>query len=42
MTGQDRSSIIDQLIREQLRDYVVQYRPNSKPGEDLRKPKPRR
>lgn len=34
MTGQDRSSIIDQLIREQLRDYVVQYRPSSKPGED--------
>lgn len=34
MTGQDRSSIIDQLIREQLRDWVVQYRPSNKPGED--------
>ena len=34
MTGQDRSSIIDQLIREHLRDWVVQYRPSNKPGED--------
>lgn len=34
MTGQDRSSIIDQLIREQLRDWVVQYRPNHKSAED--------
>jgi hypothetical protein len=35
MTGQDRSSIIDQLIREQLRDWVVQYRPSNKPGDDM-------
>ncbi len=29
MTGQDRSTIIDNLIREHLRDWVVQYRPSS-------------
>jgi hypothetical protein len=29
MTDQDRSSIIDSLIREHLRDWVVQYRPSS-------------
>ncbi len=34
MTSQDRSSIIDQLIREHLRDWVVQYRPSNKTGED--------
>jgi hypothetical protein len=34
MTGQDRSAIIDQLIREHLRDWVVQYRPSNKPGEE--------
>lgn len=34
MTGQDRSSIIDQLIREHLRDYVVQYRPSNRPGDE--------
>ena len=34
MTSQDRSSIIDQLIREHLRDWVVQYRPSTKTGED--------
>lgn len=34
MTGQDRSTIIDQLIREHLRDYVVQYRPANKSGDE--------
>jgi hypothetical protein len=34
MSGQDRSSIIDQLIREHLRDWVVQYRPSNKPGDE--------
>lgn len=34
MTGQDRSAIIDQLIREHLRDWVVQYRPSNKPGDE--------
>ena len=29
MTGQDRSTIIDNLIREHLRDWVVQYRPST-------------
>jgi len=28
MTDQDRSTIIDALIREHLRDWVVQYRPS--------------
>jgi hypothetical protein len=28
MTDQDRSTIIDTLIREHLRDWVVQYRPS--------------
>ena len=28
MTDQDRSTIIDSLIREHLRDWVVQYRPS--------------
>lgn len=30
MTSLDRSSIVDSLIREHLRDWVVQYRPVSK------------
>jgi hypothetical protein len=35
MTDQDRSSIIDSLIREHLRDWVVQYRPSgTKPNDD--------
>jgi hypothetical protein len=34
MTDQDRSSIIDALIREHLRDWVVQYRPSNKPSEE--------
>lgn len=34
MSGQDRSAIIDQLIREHLRDWVVQYRPSNKPGDE--------
>ena len=34
MTGQDRSAIIDQLIREQLRDWVVQYRPSNKSSDE--------
>jgi hypothetical protein len=35
MTGQDRSAIIDSLIREHLRDWVVQYRPSgSKVSDD--------
>src|SRR3712207_6224132 len=28
MTDQDKSTIIDTLIREHLRDWVVQYRPS--------------
>jgi hypothetical protein len=35
MTGQDRSAIVDSLIRDHLRDWVVQYRPSSKAAEDL-------
>lgn len=36
MTDQDKSTIIDGLIREHLRDWVVQYRPSSvsKTGDD--------
>lgn len=34
MTGQDRSTIIDTLIREHLRDWVVQYRPSPAKGGD--------
>lgn len=35
MTDQDRSTIIDSLIREHLRDWVVQYRPSgSKASEE--------
>ncbi len=35
MTGQDRSTIIDSLIREHLRDWVVQYRPSpAKSGDE--------
>lgn len=33
MTSLDRSSIVDSLIREHLRDWVVQYRPAGKGGE---------
>ena len=37
MTDQDKSTIIDSLIKEHLRDWVVQYRPSggSKTGDDL-------
>jgi hypothetical protein len=37
MTDQDKSTIIDGLIREHLRDWVVQYRPSGgiKPGDDI-------
>ena len=35
MTDQDRSRIIDGLIREHLRDWVVQYRPTSREPEVL-------
>lgn len=39
MTEQDRSTIIDTLIREHLRDWVVQYRPSgSKAGDDAEPP----
>jgi hypothetical protein len=34
MTGKDRSTIIDALIKEHLRDWVVQYRPSAKAGDD--------
>jgi hypothetical protein len=34
MTGQDKSSIIDNLIRDHLRDWVVQYRPSSRSPEE--------
>ena len=34
MTDQDRSTIIDSLIREHLRDWVVQYRPSSNKSSD--------
>jgi hypothetical protein len=34
MTDQDRSSIIDSLIREHLRDWVVQYRPTGAKAND--------
>ncbi len=34
MTGQDRSTIIDSLIREHLRDWVVQYRPSTSKTSD--------
>jgi hypothetical protein len=34
MTDQDRSSIIDSLIREHLRDWVVQYRPTGTKSND--------
>jgi hypothetical protein len=33
MTSSDRSSIVDSLIREHLRDWVVQYRPAGKGGD---------
>ncbi len=39
MTLQDRSQIIDGLIRDYLRDWVVQYRPSSK-GADEAGPEP--
>ena len=37
MTDQDKSAIIDGLIKEHLRDWVVQYRPSggTKAGDDL-------
>lgn len=38
MTGQDRSTIIDSLIREHLRDWVVQYRPSSGKASDEAEP----
>jgi hypothetical protein len=35
MTGQDKSTVVDTLIREHLRDWVVQYRPSTgKPAEE--------
>lgn len=34
MTGQDRSAIIENLIRDHLRDWVVQYRPSSRSAEE--------
>ena len=34
MTDQDRSAIIDGLIRDHLRDWVVQYRPSSKAADE--------
>ena len=34
MTGQDKSAIVDSLIREHLRDWVVQYRPATKSAEE--------
>ena len=34
MTGKDRSAIIDALIKEHLRDWVVQYRPSAKGAEE--------
>ncbi len=33
MTFQDRSSIVDSLIRDHLRDWVVQYRPTGRGGD---------
>jgi hypothetical protein len=39
MSGQDRSALIDSLIRDHLRDWVVQYRPSSK-GADEAGPEP--
>ena len=38
MTDQDRSTIIDTLIREHLRDWVVQYRPSSSKASDDAEP----
>jgi hypothetical protein len=34
MTDKDRSQLIDALIRDHLRDWVVQYRPSSKPADE--------
>ena len=34
MTDQDKSTIIDGLIRDHLRDWVVQYRPSSKGADE--------
>jgi hypothetical protein len=34
MTNQDRSTIIDALIRDNLRDWVVQYRPSTRGTEE--------
>jgi len=34
MTDQDRSQIIDGLIRDHLRDWVVQYRPSTRGAEE--------
>ena len=34
MTDQDRSTIIDALIRDNLRDWVVQYRPSTRGMEE--------
>jgi predicted nucleic-acid-binding protein len=38
MTDQDRSTIIDTLIREHLRDWVVQYRPSGAKASDEPEP----
>src|SRR4051794_28422867 len=38
MTDQDRSTIIDMLIREHLRDWVVQYRPSTIKASDDSEP----
>jgi hypothetical protein len=34
MTGQDKSAIIDSLIKDHLRDWVVQYRPSTRGAEE--------
>jgi hypothetical protein len=34
MTDQDKSTIIDSLIKDHLRDWVVQYRPSSRGAEE--------
>lgn len=35
MEGRDRSDIVEQLIRDHLRGWVVQWRPGSSPTETL-------
>ena len=40
MTDQDRSQIIDALIRDNLRDWVVQYRPSGAKTTDDGAPEP--